>query len=269
MGQSSAEYKKQWALDNAEKVKAQKRACYLRHKERYNAANKAWYEENKEVANEKSKQRYRENKEEHLAKGKERYERVKDTPEHKAKQREYQEANKEIIAAKAKQWREENAEEIRARKKEYRANNKEVIAERKKIEYEQNKEYYRTRSMVRKRKNRRATPSWAKKTVFSKYSELRKEADILEEITGVVYHVDHICPIQGSLLLDKEYVRLVSGLNVDYNLQLLSASENMSKNCFSWPDMWTYTKEDLAEIAARSVPCDMELPRFNIKEYRD
>lgn len=47
------------------------------------------------------------------------------------------------------------------------------------------------------------------------------EAQRLEELTGIKFHVDHIIPLQGEL---------ASGLHVESNLQLLTCYENWSKN---------------------------------------
>lgn len=221
---NQSERRKQWLLDNAEKVKSYKRACYLRHKDRHDAISRAWREQNREADIKRKQLYYENNREECLEKSKARYEQKKNTPEYKARRKEY---------------------------------------------YKRNREQHLIRMTMRRRINRRATPVWARKDVYRKYVALREEAAALEQTTGIAYHVDHICPVRGSLKSRRKYVRLVSGLNVDYNLQLLSATDNTAKNCFSWPDMWDYTKEDLAELAARSVPCDMELPRFNIKDYKD
>ena len=62
-----------------------------------------------------------------------------------------------------------------------------------------------------------ATPKWANK---EKIESIYEEAARLTKETGVEYTVDHIVPLKN----DK-----VCGLHVEYNLQILTKSENSSK----------------------------------------
>lgn len=62
------------------------------------------------------------------------------------------------------------------------------------------------------------TPVWADDW---KIEQFYKEARKLTRLHGIQFHVDHIIPLQG---------RLVSGLHVQNNLQIITASENYSKN---------------------------------------
>jgi hypothetical protein len=76
----------------------------------------------------------------------------------------------------------------------------------------------------RKARKLQATPAWAD-------LEAIKGIYLLAAIfnrTGMDIHVDHIVP----LISDK-----VCGLHCEANLQLLSASDNISKGNRHWPDM--------------------------------
>lgn len=58
------------------------------------------------------------------------------------------------------------------------------------------------------------TPPWLNKDQLIQIEELTKQ-------TNIKYHVDHIIPLQG---------KNVSGLHVPWNLQVIPASENLSKS---------------------------------------
>lgn len=63
-----------------------------------------------------------------------------------------------------------------------------------------------------------ATPAWAN---LQDVNKIYAEAKRLEKLDGVKRHVDHIVPIKH---------KLVCGLHVEHNLQILTASENVKKS---------------------------------------
>lgn len=81
----------------------------------------------------------------------------------------------------------------------------------------------RRRNIVRFHANKRRAlklariPKWAS---LDAIQAIYDEAARLTKQTGISHHVDHIIPLQG---------RLVSGLHVETNLQILPASENLRK----------------------------------------
>lgn len=65
--------------------------------------------------------------------------------------------------------------------------------------------------------NEKATPKWAD---LSRIAEVYETMRKMNEVGGGKYEVDHIYPLRG---------KLVSGLHVHNNLQILTAAENLSK----------------------------------------
>lgn len=139
----------------------------------------------------------------------------------------YYEENKEaIVEYKAKHYI-ENRDQIIAKASAYYKDHKEEIAEYKTIHYLVNKEYivamaalWAKENIARANANKakyrasklRAAPSWLTEEHWKQIEKFYEEAAIVSKNTGIIYHVDHIIPLQG-----KE----VSGLHVPWNLQLL------------------------------------------------
>ena len=122
------------------------------------------------------------------------------------------------------------------RKKDYKARNKPKLAERRKLRRQRNPEAKRAQIKRWKLKNpakvtaqkakRRAakinrTPSWLRPVDLRHiqvYYEISKRQT---QATGIEHHVDHIIPLQG---------KIVSGLHVPWNLQVLEGLENLKKH---------------------------------------
>jgi len=118
----------------------------------------------------------------------------------------WQRKNSEKVSINRKKWYARNKESHRANERTWRSNNRDKI-----------RSYY----AMRRAKLLNATPSWLSKEQVIEIQGFYKEAKYISEKTGEPHHVDHIVPLQG-----KE----VSGLHVPWNLQILTASKNISKS---------------------------------------
>lgn len=81
------------------------------------------------------------------------------------------------------------------------------------------------RAASRRARKVMATPRWAKTNTID---ELYLEANELTKTTGVRHSVDHIVPLNSSI---------VCGLHCEDNLRIITLSENCSKGNHHWPDM--------------------------------
>ena len=117
----------------------------------------------------------------------------------------------------AKRYRKENREERVQRKREWDAEN----AEHRRNYRALNRDYYRERAQFRYCRKRSATPKWLSDDHIARIRELHWLANDLRKVTGETYHVDHVVPILGED---------VCGLHVPWNLQILPADINVSKN---------------------------------------
>jgi hypothetical protein len=70
-----------------------------------------------------------------------------------------------------------------------------------------------------------ATPAWANEFFIEEAYHL---AQLRTKATGFEWHVDHIVPLRS---------KLVCGLHVETNLQVIPAVKNLKKGNRHWPDM--------------------------------
>lgn len=147
----------------------------------------------------------------------------------------YREKNKDARNAWHRENYAKNKEAIKVAKKEYRAANAEDIKAKKKADYEKHKERYLTQkkeyralnkgkinalNAARKKVIKQQTPKWVNTADKWFILEAYELAALRTEMFGFSWNVDHIIPLQG---------KIVSGLHVPNNLQVIPAIENIRK----------------------------------------
>ena len=169
----------------------------------------AQYLANKEKVLEQRKAYYRANKEALLERGKA-----------------YHAVHRDAVLRQKKAYRQANKGTIAQQKKAYYEANKEAIAAKKSAHQKANPHIFNALNAKRKATKLQATPTWADSEAIKGMYQL---AAVFNR-TGMNLHVDHIVPLQSDL---------VCGLHCESNLQLMPASDNISKSNRHWSDMPT------------------------------
>jgi hypothetical protein len=91
----------------------------------------------------------------------------------------------------------------------------------KKIHKQRNPDYYNALTSLRKRRHKKATPSWLTRKQRFEIKNLYLIAITMTKTTGERYVVDHIVPLLG---------KDVCGLHVPWNLRVITQEENLKKS---------------------------------------
>jgi len=122
---------------------------------------------------------------------------------------------------------------IREAQKKYREKNKEELLAKSRMSGLAWRKKNRAKDCQRVAKYRSAKRASSSKNLceFSQFaiSEIYDVAQRRSRATGVIFHVDHVVPLQGET---------VCGLHIPSNLAVITARQNWSKNNKVWPDMW-------------------------------
>ena len=163
-----------------------------------------WHENNKE--NKKEYDRlYRIKNKEKIAKEKEEY--AKKYPDRITKAKKaYKEKNAECIKEAGKKYSRVNAQKIKEYSATYRKENAAKV---------------RYWAMKRHTAKLQRTPKWLTPDDCWMIEQAYELAVLRKKMFGFDWHVDHIMPLQG---------KLVSGLHVPMNLQVIPGLENSSKS---------------------------------------
>lgn len=133
--------------------------------------------------------------------------------------------HKESRTAQIKSWGERNRDQRNATRRKWReANRAKDLAYTLRWQAN-NPDRVNANTAKRKATKRKATPDWANPFFIAEAYHLAK---VREKVCGGKWHVDHIVPLRS---------KLVCGLHVENNLQVIPASVNQRKSNVSWPDM--------------------------------
>ena len=144
------------------------------------------------------------------------------TKEEKLKIRKiWYEKNKQKLIAKSVKWNKDNPDRRKEIKTQWAENNKEKVNKSRKQWKDNNQEKIYTYNSIRRANLLKATPKWLDKNALKDIESFYICSQMFSMYTGQKYHVDHIIPLQG---------KLVSGLHVPNNLQVIPAKENLTKS---------------------------------------
>lgn len=139
----------------------------------------------------------------------------------KLNNKKYYENNKEVIKENSRINRKNNPIRYYQYNVNYRINNKDKIKRDGKLYARNNKHVINHNNSNHRAKKLQATPKWLTGFDLEYIKNIYTQSSELTRITGIKYNVDHIVPLNS---------KLVCGLHVPWNLQVIEQSENIKKS---------------------------------------
>jgi hypothetical protein len=133
----------------------------------------------------------------------------------------YRIQNRAKLLVQNKIYRENNKEKLNAKSRDYNEKHRAGLSVYQKYYQQRNKAKICAISSKRRAAKLNATPKWLTKEQLQEIQDFYEIAAAFKLYTGQEYQVDHIIPLQSSE---------VCGLHVPWNLQILTAKENIIKS---------------------------------------
>lgn len=117
-------------------------------------------------------------------------------------------------------WRDANRDRVRQHSKQWRDKNLDRAREAERAWAKENAEKKAAKDARRRASELNATPRWLTNGHHRSIEAIYSAARTLTEKTGIQHEVDHVVPLRG---------KLVCGLHVPWNLQVISRAANRRK----------------------------------------
>jgi 5-methylcytosine-specific restriction endonuclease McrA len=195
-----------------------RRAHYVTNRAHTLAVNRAWGDAHPGDAKIRSARWHDENRDHHARLNAAWYQRNREA--HLERGRTNYFANRDTRIAQISEWRRLNPERTKAAIERYALRYPERRVAASKQWRKRNPHRVREMAMRRHAAKRQATPPWLAAEQNAAILAFYEAAVLLQIHTGVSYEVDHIVPLRG---------KMVCGLHVPWNLQILTKRQNCRK----------------------------------------